>query len=377
MFATILFILILSFLVLIHELGHYLAARWAKVKVEEFGLGYPPKALTLFVFQNTPFTLNWVPFGGFVKMEGEEGPVGTAETTDSDANNNQFPFYSRSAFQRLVILLAGVAMNFIFGIIAFAIVYFVMGIPTFIDEARIQSVAAESPAALAGVPADVNIIAFRIGQETLPTVTNQEVIEFVAAHKGEEVTLVTSGNCDQFACQESAHEYTLRIRTDDEIPSGQGALGVAFETQIFVQYPWYEQIVRGVVVGLQQALFLGVLIVQSLGTLVGDLFSSGQVPAELAGPVGIVHQAQTEGIFSQGPLMTLNFAGLLSVNLAVMNLLPIPALDGGRVLFIALEKIIGKKRVQSMEGYAHYFGFTLLIGLIVLVTIRDVWRLFI
>jgi len=120
---------------------------------------------------------------------------------------------------------------------------------------------------------------------------------------------------------------------------------------------------------------LSYLIVTSLGQIVGNLFH-GHVPQEVAGPVGIFKQASQAGFFSHGVLELINFAGLLSVNLAVMNVLPIPALDGGRALFIILEKIIGKKRVQLFEGYANYGGFALLMIMIVLITLKDIVGIF-
>jgi regulator of sigma E protease len=373
MFEIITFIVILSFLVIIHELGHFFAARWAKIKIDEFGLGYPPKALKLFEYKGTPFTLNWIPFGGFVKMEGEDGPVEQKKSPGS----GPFPFNTRSAFQRLVVILAGVTANFVFGIIAFSIVYTVLGIPTLIDQARIKTVVAESPAAEASLPTNVNIIAFRHQEEVTSTTTNQQVIDFVKAHPGETTTLITTGPCDGQACAESAQEFEVYLRTSEETPAGQGSLGISFESQVFMKFPWYEQLARGVLVGLEQAVFLGLIIIQSLASIIMDLVKLGSVPAELAGPVGIVHQAQQEGIFSQGSMMILNFAGLLSINLAIMNLLPIPALDGGRALFIALEKIVGRKKIEKIEGYANYGGFIILIGLIIMITARDLWRLFV
>jgi regulator of sigma E protease len=402
MLATILFILILSFLVLIHELGHFFAAKWAKIKIDEFGLGYPPKALTLFTYKGTPFTINWIPFGGFVRMLGEDAlpdelAEGENKVTDKPASKSsnkskkkkltvtpqpdEGPFYTKSAIQRLVVILAGVVVNFVFGIIAFAIVYSFLGIPTFINQARIEQVAPNSPAALANVPSDVNIIAVRVEgenqqQETLQVSTNEQVKDIIDAQRGKTVTLVTTGKCQQFACQESMQEFPLYIRTEAETPPGEGAIGVAFAQQVFVHYPWYEQVVRGVLVGVEQAVVFGGFILIALGNLVRELFQFGNLPADVAGPVGIVHQAQTQGLFNQGALMVLNFTGLLSVNLAIMNLLPIPALDGGRAMFIILEKIVGRKRVQQVEGYANYGGFIVLIILIVAITARDIWRIF-
>jgi regulator of sigma E protease len=132
---------------------------------------------------------------------------------------------------------------------------------------------------------------------------------------------------------------------------------------------------RGAALGTVQALGLGWLILQALQDLVADMFTRGAVPQDIAGPIGIVDQANSSEIFTQGPLALLSFAGMLSINLAVMNVLPIPALDGGRALFIVLEKLIGKKAIQKVEAVANYGGFIFLIGLIVIISARDVFRI--
>lgn len=374
--SIIIFVLILSFLVLIHELGHFIAARLAKIKVEEFGLGYPPLAKKLFSWKGTVFTLNWVPFGGFIKMEGEEGqPSSQVEKTKKDAQNR--PFYEASAPWRLIVILAGASVNFVFGVIAFAIVYSFLGIPTPLNQPRIGMVLPDSPAATAGVPEQVNVIAIRQGEETVPISTTQEAIDAIKNYSGETIILVTTGPCQEETCQESAQEFEVYVRTQEELEAaGQnGAVGIAFQPEYTKFYPWYEMPFRGMWFGLQQAIGLSLLILNALGTMVGQLFSRGQVPTDIMGPVGIVDSAARTNILLQGPLAILQFAGLISINLAIMNVLPIPALDGGRALFIILEKIFGREKVSKVEGVAHYGGFIFLMALILLVTGRDIWRI--
>lgn len=373
--SILIFILILSFLVVIHELGHFLAARWAKVKVHEFGLGYPPLAKKLFNWQGTAFTLNWIPFGGFVKMEGEEGQPSSLE--NSNAGEADAPFYQKTAVQRLVIILAGATVNFIFGVLAFAVVYSFVGIPTALSDARIGQVIPDSPAATAGVPSNVNLIAVKNGEEVTPIATTDEAISVLKENSGQTVTLVTTGACDQESCQEIAQEFVVYVRTPEELAqSGQaGAVGIAFQSEYVKFYPRYEMPIRGVIFGLQQAIALSLMIVMALVTMVQQLVSQGQVPSDLMGPVGIVDSAAKTGILLQGPLAILQFAGLLSINLAIMNVLPIPALDGGRAIFILLERVVGRRRIAHFEGLAHYAGFVLLMILIVLVTGRDIWRI--
>jgi len=372
--AIILFVLILSFLVIIHELGHYLVARKFKIRVEEFGLGYPPRALTLFQKWGTVFTLNWIPFGGFVKLEGEDGtePILSKDKKPSKKVSEDGPFYEKSAQVRLLVILAGAIVNFVFGVIAFSIVFSFSGIPS---GAIIGSTADGSPAQQIQLPSNIAITAVKTEADFSPTRNSLEVMQATQRFKGQTVTLVTTGPCEEASCGSETQEYQVYVRTAEEIPEGQGAVGIAFSADYYQFYPWYQQPFKGMLFGLEQAVSMGGQILMALRDMVVGLVTRGEVPDEVTGPVGIVHQANQSGIFSQGPILMLVFAGMLSINLAIMNVLPIPALDGGRALFIILEKIIGKHRVQKVEGYANYGGFIVLVGLIVLVTFRDIFRI--
>jgi regulator of sigma E protease len=398
LFEIAIFILILSFLVIIHELGHFFAARWAKIKVDEFGLGYPPRAISLFTWAGTVFSLNWIPFGGFVRMDGEDGPESDVEleedakksaksakktanvSSKSKSDSEEGPFYTKTAFQRMVVILAGVIVNFAFGIFAFSVVYSIKGIPELIDSARISAVMPGSPAEVAGLPTDVEIISIITSSEEQYTVqSNADVISAVADQGGNVVTIVTTGTCDdQYGCAESAQMFDVYVRTQDEIPNpeNEGALGIRFQEFVMTKYPWYQMPFRGTVVGIEQTYMLIVVTLSELQKMFVEVSSGGPLPADIAGPVGIVHQANEYQIFRQGPLMILNFAGVISASLAIMNLLPIPALDGGRAVFIMIEPLVGKKRVRKYEGYANYGGFMFLIFLIVVITARDIWRIF-
>lgn len=361
--SIIIFILILSVLVIIHELGHFFAARFMGMRVEEFGLGYPPRALKLFKWKETLFSLNWIPFGGFVAIKGEEETSGA--------------FHRFSTNKRLVVILAGAIVNFLFGVLAFSLVFSISGIPTRLEQPRIGEIAPDSPAEKVNLPTEVNILGLRVNDELIKTDNLNRVIEEISSHQGETVKLVTTGHCRQLECEEILHEFEVYLRKPEEIPAGQGSLGIVFQSVVYLDYPWYEMPFRGAWYGLVQAFWLGGVIVEGLGDLLKDMVTLGQVPEEIAGPVGIVHQATNEGIFAEGYLALLSFSGMLSVNLAIMNILPIPALDGGRAIFILIEKITGRKKIERIEQYANYAGYTLLLGLIILVTIRDVVRIFI
>jgi regulator of sigma E protease len=384
MFEVIIFALILSFLVIIHELGHFLVARKVGIKVLEFGLGYPPRAKQLFAWGETIFSLNWIPFGGFVKMDGEDEPVAeTPETMKKTKKGQRYDQYSYSqkfnekpALARLAVVVAGATVNLVFGVLAFATVFSLSGIPDLVSTARIGEVQKDSPAAQAGLAANREIRKISTQETTLTTPTPDQVIELINQSKGKTVMVELSGECQAKKCNDQTQTYQVYVRTPEETPAGQGAMGVVFNQAVSVFYPWYEMPFRSIWYGLQQAVWMSAQIILALQNVVVQLVMKANVSNELSGPVGIVHQAQQYGIFQQGGLAILAFAGMLSVNLGIMNLLPIPALDGGRAIFIMLEPLIVKKRLSSIEGYIHYGGFVVLIGLIVLVTARDIWKIF-
>lgn len=370
--TVLIFILLLSVLVVIHELGHFFAARRAGVKVHEFGFGYPPKIWKLFTWRGTKFTLNLIPFGGFVRLDGEDAdPEELAGPAPAGA------FYTKSAWDRVKVIAAGPVANIVYGALAFSIVFGVIGVPKSLeDRPRIGLVAPGSPAEQAGIVVDREIAGFRGEGEFVATPKIADVVSFVSENQGKTVRITTTGACQASECATEAQEYEVYIRTAEETPEGEGSIGVAFSDFYLEQGVWYERIPRGVVVGVREAVVLGGLILQAVWQLLVDLVRGGAVPADIAGPVGIVHQASESRILSRGFLPILEFSGMLSINLGIMNLLPIPALDGGRLLFIFLEKLFGKKRIQKVEGYAHYGGFILLVGLIIFISIRDVVALF-
>lgn len=372
--SILIFSLVLSLLVVIHELGHLLTALWTKISVDEFGFGYPPLAKKLFSWRKIDFTFNWVPFGGFVRMTGEDNPDSTAQPTQLNSRT----YEQAPAWARFATIMAGPLVNIVFGVLAFIIVFSILGIPTPLDSARIAAVLPDSPAAEANLPTDVNIILVVAGDEQRVVTNNQEASDAIKAFAGQTVTLITTGRCEGTRCQEAALSFEVYVRTQEELTASnqQGAVGVVFASQTFVQYPWYQMPWQATITGIQEAWLLTLEILRVLGQLVSRLVGRGELPDQIVGPVGIVHQASESGFLSQGPLALLHFAGLLSINLGVFNLLPIPALDGGRVVFIGLEKLLGKKRLSRFEPHLHYGGFVLLLGLILLVTARDIWRIF-
>ncbi len=387
----LIFIVILSFLVIIHELGHYLTARFFKVRVEEFGIGYPPQALKLFKHGKTIFSLNWIPFGGFVKMEGEEGgeaemiafeevpsrEIESIQTKRAHPNAVEGPFYTKSKAARLLITIAGAVTNFLFGILAFCIFFSITGIPELAENPRVGEVVAGSPAAATKLPTLVDIIAIEVSpQQIIQTKNPRQVIDVITARPNQQITLITTGPCKELElhCEPGEQRFTVTVRPKAADPS-KGEIGVRFLPVVTQKYyPWYEMPVRGTWTGIQQTYYLSQMILSTLEKM-GQGLIRGVFPQEVGSPVKIFVESRKAGIFEQGPWILLNFAGIISINLAIFNILPIPALDGGRVFLILLEYVLGRKRVNKVEGYVNYAGLIILGSLMVYVFARDVFDL--
>lgn len=363
------FIIVLSVLVIVHEAGHFLAARRNKIKVKEFGLGYPPRARKLFTWQGTLFSLNWIPFGGFVQMEGENGQEEDGESKDS--------FYNKSIKARLEVLLAGVFFNFIFGVVAFAIVFYQLGVPTLLSgQARIYEILPNSPAAQAGLETNTNILAFQISGQWIETKEISQIQNLVSANLGQTVLVRTSLACNQEICPNDYKDYSIYLRSKEETPDSEGTMGIVFSEMIFRTYPWYQMPFATISEAFKQSLALAVLILQALWQLILDLSAGRGLQQEIAGPIGIVDQASSYGLFDGGWLSIVNFSALLSINLGIINLLPIPALDGGRAVLVIMEKIIKRKYLDKFSNYLNYFGYLSLLALMILVSFNDIKNLF-
>jgi regulator of sigma E protease len=243
-------------------------------------------------------------------------------------------------------------MNFLLGVVLFAAVYTKMGIPEPVNYLTVTGVAAGSPAEQAGILAGDKLIEFN---------ENQEFVDYINARRGETVTLKLENR-----------EVEIVPRLAEDTPRGQGALGVGITNIDYVQYPFWQRPIRGAWLGLKEALAWGREILSSLGQMVVKL-TQGEAPKDVAGPVGIYEISKSAS--AQGLLAVFQFTGILSINLAILNLLPLPALDGGRLFFILTEAITKKRANPKFEQAVHLVGMALLIGLMILVTINDVRRL--
>ncbi len=388
----LIFILILSFLVIIHELGHFLLAKKFKVKVKEFGLGYPPKICQLFKYQETAFTLNAIPIGGFVNLSGENAEEKELKKTEQ--------FYHKKPQERLIIILGGIIVNFIFGIIIFCFIPMLQGIPENLSGVFIGSVMDKSPASQAitssvflnnqniklsseltnqyqGMQAESKLLKIKSADDSQEIIIDSidQAKEIVANNRGKKI-FITTQICPNFQCQDIILEQETYIRTEMETPPGEGALGIRFQETYLKKYPFYQMPFRGLYFGIKESFNFAYMIIQALSKVFGDLIFKQEIPKEVAGPIGIIYEIKKVGLFDEGFLSILFFSGVLSLNLAVMNLLPIPALDGGRAFFIFLELIFGRKKIEKIEFYANYFGLFFLLGLTILVTFNDIKKVF-
>lgn len=372
MVTAIVFIIILGALIFVHELGHFMVARRNGVKADEFGFGFPPRMAGFvkdektgkyrFVWgnkeiqsKNTVYSINWIPLGGFVKIKGENG--GEIEESDS--------FASKKAWPRIKILAAGVVMNFIFAWFLISLALWI-GAPEAVENkdanlpgAKIQitEVRPDSPAQKAGI---------QIGDEILKSSDREnfasvsDLQDYIGMNGEKEISLeIRRGN----------EILPIKVVPVESATEGKGMIGVGLAQTAIVAYPFFEAIWKGAVTTYE----ITVLILAALGGIIVSLFAGNGVGADVSGPIGIA--ILTKQVATLGFVYILQFAALLSINLGIINALPIPALDGGRILFILIEKIKGSPISHKTEHLFHTIGFMLLILLMILVTLRDVVKI--
>lgn len=372
MLTILIFALVLGILVFVHELGHFLVARMNGIKADEFGFGFPPRIFGLvkddatgrYVFvkgnaevksPHTVYSINWIPLGGFVKIKGEDR--GSIQETDS--------FAGRSAWTRIKVLGAGVFMNFLLAWLLFSIVL-MLGFPEQINPAergqyaktnvQILQVQPHTPADEIGLKAGDLILAL----DSTPVTSLDFVSSYIQEHRGQKITVEV---------RRGGTELTLSGTPRVSAPEGEGALGISFSETAIVSYPWY----KAIQLGFEQTYVKTAEILTALGGMVASIFTGAKTEMDIAGPVGIV--TLTKQMSELGLAYLLYFAAILSINLGIINILPIPALDGGRILFVLIEKLKGSPVSSRVEGYIHQIGFILLLLLMVLVTLNDIIRL--
>jgi regulator of sigma E protease len=361
MFTLIVFLIVISVLVFVHEAGHFVMAKRAGMRVDEFGLGFPPRLWSI-TRGETRYSVNLIPFGGFVRIFGEDGSERREPRSFGAA-----PFW-----RRVTVVVAGVIMNFLFAAVLLMLVNF-LGLRVGIFEPSVKAVATDvkvqvvqvspdSPAATAELRSLDEIVGFRLSDGSLLKVSDPEAVqEFSYANAGRTVTMVISrgdGNV----------EVPIELR--QPIGPTEGPIGVSLVQTGVVRYPWYHAIWRG----LADAALMVVAIVVGFGKLFASIFTGGTLVAQVSGPVGIA--ALTGQAARIGVNYLIQFTAVISLHLAVLNILPFPALDGGRLVLLIAERIRGRALRVKTERLINGIGFLVLIVLLLAVTARDIGRFF-
>ena len=370
MLTTLLFIVVLIVLIVVHEFGHFMVAKWSGMKVEEFGLGYPPRAMVLGKIGETEYTLNWIPFGGFVKIYGEDG------IADEDKRPHDSPraFGARPRILQALVLLAGIAMNLIFAYVLITLTL-MLGTPQALDDSQIPQardvsivaaqVVAGTPSAQAGlIPGDFIQSASYAGS----TYTGHDTQAFTA-FVGKDTTLAPIALSITRGGKPMTLTATPRAGVVPSDPT-RPALGIAVATVGVIPVSILHAPVQGAILTWEIIKETAV----GLAQFFGGIFTFHANLSQVSGPVGIAGSVGDAA--HQGLAALLTITALISVNLALINVIPIPALDGGRLLFVIIEAIIRRPIKASVAAAINFISFGLLILLMLAVTAHDVFKLF-
>jgi regulator of sigma E protease len=346
-------------LVTLHEFGHFIVAKRFGVKVEEFGIGYPPRLFGKKIGE-TIYSINLLPFGAFVKMPGE-----IEHLEDSRS------FFQKPVWQRMLIVAAGVISFWIMAAILFSVVMG-LGAPTAIPDdqtlgienpkVQIAAIAKDSPAQIAGIKIGDNIIeisAPSIGMIKINKVGQLQQI--TNAHKGQEIT---------FKIERGKDVFDANIIARENPPQGEGPLGVSLVRVAILHYPWWQLPWRGIAAAFN----LTIAVILGYWNAISNVIHHVPSGVELTGPVGIVSMFAQAG--KLGINYFLQFCGMIAVYVAIFNILPIPSVDGGKLLFLVIEAIRKKPISQKIEQIVTTIFFSLLILVMIFVTAKDVIKLF-
>ena len=353
--SIIIFLIILSILILVHEFGHFIAAKKNKVKVEEFGIGYPPRIFS-FKKGETIYSINLLPFGGFVKVYGEE----YHEEKKHDKKNKRRAFINKKPWQKAIIITAGVIGNIILAWIIFTYLS-TQGIYINTNRVKIESVQKNSPADYAGLLKKDIVKQIKIRNKSYMIETPEKLISLTKKLEGQELIIVVARN-------EATIEIPIIARKNP--PKNEGPLGIVISSVELKKYSPLE----APIVGFTQTLtYLKAIFLGFIG-LFKDLFMLKKPSIVVTGPIGIAEYTNKAMQYGINSLM--EFTALLSLNLAVLNIIPFPALDGGRFAFIVYEWVSKKRINQNFERVINALGMLILITLLIIITINDIFRIF-
>ncbi len=342
---------VLSILILVHELGHFLVAKKAGVWVEEFGIGLPPRILGKKIGE-TLYSINLLPIGGFVRLHGE--------IEDKKLSKPERAFLNKPKKTRALICLAGIIMNFLLAVACFSVFYSFSGILRETDQVRILEIMTDSPAQTAGLIIGDTIIGVN-GQKIL---TTTEFVSIISENRGKKVIIEIE--------RESADEKInkkISVRPRENPPEEGEFLGVVVSSEEIYYPPFWQRPFVGIYYGFREALCLSKAVVLGIISIFVDV-SHGQAPKGVVGPVGIT--ALIAYVANLGLLPLINFIGIISVNLAILNLIPFPALDGSKLLFLGVECLFGRRVLPQVESIVQTVGMILLFLLLLAITSREI-----
>lgn len=377
--TIILFLLMLTVLIFVHELGHFLLAKKVGARVDEFAIGFPPR---LFAFKKgeTTYTLNLIPFGGYVKIFGENPDeealaIEAGETVDPTKS-----LARKSKWAQAAVLSAGIIFNLIFAWLLLSTA-FAIGFPASKDniykmpvshpEVTVISVAAGSPAEKAGITAGSIIVGVRTGTTTLTSATSLTVdrVQQVIASSTSDVYISYVLRADENASGVDATVHTATTTPVTGIVADRRAIGISMDDVGTISLPPHKALFYGA----KATVAMTVSTTKGIFSFFGRLFTGQTGLSEVSGPVGIAKMVGEARTFGLAYFLTLT--ALISVNLAIMNGLPIPALDGGRLFVVAVEAIIRRPLNARAVSIAHVTGFALLIILMIAITWSDIAKL--
>jgi regulator of sigma E protease len=369
--SIIIFILVLIALIVVHEFGHFIVAKLSGMRVDEFGIGYPPRAFTYAKKGETIYTVNWLPFGGFVKIYGEDGD-------EEPGRDTKRAFANRPRILQSLVLFAGIGMNLLFAWILLSITLG-MGTPQAlsVEEAAktpdavltVADVLPGSPAALAGLkPADA-ITEAHFGSESFTSYEPQVFTDFVAKDTAGEPITLTVRRPDGDGTKTLTLTAVPKTGTISGEPT-RAALGVSIAPVGTLKVVWYKAPIDGALLtwGVTKEVGIGLI------KFFGSIFTLSADLSQVSGPIGIAGAVGNAS--QQGIAALLSITALISVNLALINLLPLPALDGGRILFVIIEAITRRRIKPLIANIVNTAGFALLVLLMLVVTAHDVFKIF-
>ena len=359
----ILFLIILSVLIISHEFGHFIVAKRSGMRVDEFGIGFPPRIFS-YKGKETTYVLNLIPFGGYVKIYGEDGLSGKGDDRGEDTSRS---FTSKPLFLQGLVIVAGVLFNFLFAWVLLSMGYMV-GFPasategTSVTNPRVMithivenSPAYDSPLRLGDVMIGISSGGIRIAPKDA-----DEAITAIQGAEGNTILLELERNTEQFS---------VELPLVEGIVQGKRAVGISIDTIGLLKLSPPHAFLRG----LERTFEMILLTVTGIATLIGDAVTGEASLDAVAGPVGIyklVGEASDLGI-----VYLLAFTAIISVSLGVINLVPFPALDGGRLLFLIIESIKGSPIRPGIANTINYVGFVVLIGLMLFISYFDLLKI--